>query len=85
METMNYMKNNEYEYDLEELIYMRNNITTYCRNFKSIRHHKIHYDEIIKGVIMYLDRIDDLIFTKMSEDNKNRNFNNFNVYKTEEK
>ena len=39
METMNYMKNNEYEYDLEELIYMRNNITTYCRNFKSIRHH----------------------------------------------
>ena len=34
---------------------------------------------------MYLDRIDNLIFTKMSEDNKNRNFNNFNVYKTEEK
>ena len=64
---------------------MRNTITTYCRNFKSIRHYEIHYDEIIKGVTMYLDRIDNLIFTKMSEDNKNRNFNNFNVYKTEEK
>lgn len=79
------MKNNEYEYDLEELIYMRNTITTYCNNFKSIRHYKIDYDEIITGVSMYLDRIDNLIFTKMSEDNKNRNFNNFNVYKTEEK
>ena len=46
MGNMNYMKNNEYT--LDELIYMRNTITTYCRNFKSIRHYEIHYDEIIK-------------------------------------
>ena len=79
---MNYMKNNEYE--LDELLYMRNNITEYCHNFKSIRHHRSQYDEIIKVVIMYLDRIDKLIFTKMSEDNKNRNFTNYGLHEVEE-
>lgn len=82
MGNMNYMKNNEYT--LDELIYMRNNLTKYAESLRGYDDSKIDY-ETIAGVLMYLTRLDEIILKKINEDNKNRNFNNFNVYKTEEK
>lgn len=82
MGNMNYMKNNEYT--LDELIYMRNNLTKYAESIRGYDDTKIDY-ETIAEVLMYLNRLDEIILKKIKEDNKNRNFNNFNVYKTEEK
>lgn len=84
MENMNYMKNNEYT--LDELIYMRNNLTKYAESIRGYDDTKIDY-ETIAEVLMYLNRLDEIILKKIKEDNKNRNFNHFNIniYKTEEK
>ena len=70
------MKNNEYT--LDELIYMRNNLTKYAESLRGYDDSKIDY-ETIAGVLMYLTRLDEIILKKISEDNKNDNFANYGL------
>lgn len=78
------MKNNEYT--LDELIYMRNNITKY---YKSLNHcndtHTIIKAAIREEYFLYLNRLDEIILKKISEDNRNDNFAQYGLHEVEEK
>ena len=71
------MKNNEYT--LDELIYMRNNITKFVHFARQCND---DYDYVVEEAILdeschYLSRLDKIIIEKMCEDNKNDNFANY--------
>lgn len=76
------MKNNEYT--LDELIHVRNNITKYAESIRGYDDTKIDYEKIAE-VLMYLNRLDEIIIEKMCEDNKNDNFAQYGLHEVEEK
>ena len=69
------------EYTLDELISMRNKITKYYQSLS----HCNDTNTIIKAAIreeyfLYLNRLDEIILKKISEDNKNDNFANYGLH-----
>ena len=78
------MKNNEYT--LDELIYMRNNITKFVHSVSQCNdNHKVVNEEIIDASCRYLNRLDGIIIEKMCEDNRNYNFAQYGLHEVEEK
>ena len=74
-------KKSDNEYTLDELIYMRNEIAKY---YQSLIHcndtHTIIKEAIREEYFLYLNRLDEIILKKISEDNKNGNFTNYGLH-----
>lgn len=72
---------------LDELIYMRNNITKFVH---SARQCNDDYAFVVEEAILdescrYLSRLDKIIIEKMETDNINDNFANYGLHEVEEK